>query len=215
MKVIKWILLVVVLFFILLSGAYWAKTRMGINVFHNFHLSNYFPFNYLLPDDEVLTAEPGFELLANFDQTDLFGYWKGIWSEEVNVAKRRDDPRGYNNSTCLLIFCKHEVLWAVNAGVYIKVKPGDTFHYEAKVKVGNVANDVGISIVSYDGQRSSPDYQFIMKSADMHIVGKWQTIAADFTIPNGVVHIMPRLWGNNQGMVRFDDILLKATDEKK
>ncbi len=213
MKMVKYFLVGIVILFVLLAAGYGIKVRMGINLFDTFHLSDYWPFNLLIPEAVIDEPGPGYARIDDFNSADPFGFWITIYSGEKGVAKLSKDPKGSNGTGCLLITCSQKTDWAVNAGYFVKVKPGDKFHYEAKLKIGSPSGKAGISFVAFDKDRKTPKYDFIKQEAAMDKIGTWQVVSLDFTVEdpeNG--YIVPRIWGYMAGLVRYDDIVLRTVE---
>ena len=212
MKVLKLFFGGIVILILLFAIAYGLKVRLQIDLFEKFHLSDYPPFNLLIPDDVIDEPGPGYLKSETFDSDNPFGFWHTIYSGKKGAASRSSDPRGINGTNCLLVKCNDRTDWTISSGYFIKVNVGDKFHYEAKLKPGSPLGTAGISVASFGLDRKNVKYNFAKQEGDMRQTGAWQTISLDISIDDpDTGFIMPRLWGNMPGVVRYDDIIITYT----
>ncbi len=177
---------------------------MGLNLFNSFSISNYFPFNYLLQN--VIDPEmPGIVIEETFNEQPFFKKWTNIGMPKDANFTYAFKPESYNNSKCLYVKNQITNYWVYNHKKYIKVKSGDRFYLEGRIKLLGEKLYSFISVTTFGQERQVVKWNHYKKISKN--TGDWFKIRKEFTITDDKVkYIQLRLVGYGIGQYWLDDI---------
>lgn len=193
------------IFIITVLSGYWLKSQLGFNFFSGNTLSNYFPFNQLVPNKIIHNHQPGIIFNDSFDTFAIFGNWNPLWMKEQSRVVKSYDPKGIDNSHCLLIKSNSTESWSCTHKNYIQVNRGDTFTFTVTVKLLGDKLAAYAGVAAFDDKKNVASWKFFSEKID--VTGKWVTVERSFTVPKGVSFIMFKISGIGVGEYRFDNVI--------
>jgi hypothetical protein len=102
------VLLLLVLLACMVTGSYWLKSRVGINLSRHVSLSSTFPFS-LLSGSAVLypQRDKPFLLAEDFAKPwALYSNWPNLSAQERGELRRSIQPKGVANSRCMVVISR-------------------------------------------------------------------------------------------------------------
>ncbi len=189
----------------LLLGAYWVKSRMGINLFRTFSFSRALYVKAFQTELRRLVPPPRPGVLIH----DMFRWpWHSAWQANFWARDAAATSHAYSrvpgpNVPCLFIDNRGQNEWTyVYQNIY-PVAAGEVFDYWGRFQADSgVATHLSVGLYARDGRA----VDWVCGVSKATGTQGWFVCEREFVIPQGIDSIQFRLCGQGQGRCWFSEV---------
>jgi glycosyl hydrolase family 129/carbohydrate binding protein with CBM4/9 domain len=146
-------------------------------------------------------------LIGNGDFEAGLEGWSDPWARDREIRVSLDRETRHGGDQALRIEHAGQRDWSVAHRAERKVQPGELYELSGWVR-GQGEGDVALSVTLYGPERKVISWSWGMRKTPA--AKDWVQLHSRFTIPAGVISMVPRLTGEKRATVWVDDLQLAA-----